>query len=110
MYCGHVKEPTVILEAIASHDLWIWHAFFGLPGLNNDIDVLHRSHLFDRLVQGKTPTVKYALNRHNYNMGYYLVDGIYPNWSTFMKTIKVSTSLKAKYFATTQEAQRKDAE
>jgi hypothetical protein len=23
MYCGHVKEPTVILETVASHDLWI---------------------------------------------------------------------------------------
>jgi hypothetical protein len=67
-------------------------------------------YLFDRLMQGETPIVKYALNRHNYNMGYYLVDEIYPNWSTFMKIIKVSTGLKAKYFATTQEAQRKDAE
>jgi hypothetical protein len=34
-YCGHVKEPTIILEAVASHDLWIWHAFFGLPGSLN---------------------------------------------------------------------------
>ena len=23
-----------------SFDLWIWHAFFGLPGSNNDINVL----------------------------------------------------------------------
>ena len=28
MYCGHVHEPTIILEAVASHNLWIWHAFF----------------------------------------------------------------------------------
>ena len=28
MYTGHVHEPTIILEAIASKDLWIWHAFF----------------------------------------------------------------------------------
>jgi len=32
MYCGHINEPTIILEAVASYDLWIWHAFFGLPG------------------------------------------------------------------------------
>jgi hypothetical protein len=86
MYCGHVKEPTVILEAAASHDLWIWHVFFGLPGSNNDINVLHRSHLFDRLVQGEAPTVKYTLNGHNYDMGYYIANGIYHNWSTFVKT------------------------
>ena len=26
MYSSHVYEPTIILEAIASYDLWIWHA------------------------------------------------------------------------------------
>lgn len=29
--------PTVILEAVASYDLWIWHALLGLPGALNDI-------------------------------------------------------------------------
>jgi hypothetical protein len=43
-------------------------------------------------------------------MGYYLADGIYPNWSTFIKTIKAPASLKAKHFATAQEAQRKYVE
>jgi hypothetical protein len=79
MYCCHVKEPMVILEAVVSHDLWIWHAFFGLPGSNNDINVLYRSHLFNILVQGEAPAVKYTLNGHNYYMGYYLADGIHPN-------------------------------
>ncbi|XP_030925833.1 uncharacterized protein LOC115952740 [Quercus lobata] len=23
MYCGHIREPTIILEAVASYDLWI---------------------------------------------------------------------------------------
>ncbi|XP_057803242.1 uncharacterized protein LOC131018542 [Salvia miltiorrhiza] len=31
-------EPTIILEAVASQDLWIWHAFFGTPSSNNDIN------------------------------------------------------------------------
>ena len=31
-YRGHFKKPTIILEAVASYDLWIWHAFFGLSG------------------------------------------------------------------------------
>ena len=46
-YKGHVDKPTIILEAVASKDLWIWHAFFGMPGSNNDINVLHRSPLFE---------------------------------------------------------------
>ena len=23
MYCGHIRQPTIILEAVASYDLWI---------------------------------------------------------------------------------------
>ncbi|XP_057787249.1 uncharacterized protein LOC131004558 [Salvia miltiorrhiza] len=30
-YTGRSGKPTVILEAVASYDLWIWHAFFGTP-------------------------------------------------------------------------------
>ncbi|XP_033131877.1 uncharacterized protein LOC103829873 [Brassica rapa] len=26
-------KPTIVLEAVASYDLWIWHAFFGPPAL-----------------------------------------------------------------------------
>jgi hypothetical protein len=45
-YLGHHHTPTVILlEAVASKDLWIWHAFFGLLGSLNDINVLHRSSI-----------------------------------------------------------------
>ena len=40
MYVGHVREPTIVLKAIASYDLWIWHAFFRLLGSHNDINVL----------------------------------------------------------------------
>jgi len=29
---GDKGTTIVILEAVASHDLWIWHAFFGCPG------------------------------------------------------------------------------
>jgi hypothetical protein len=110
MYCGHVKDPTIILEAVASTDLWIWHAFFGLPGSNNDINVLHRSPLFDRLSNGEAPEVKYTINGHDYDIGYYLADGIYPTWSTFVKTKKAPTNAKDKNFAKAQEAQRKDVE
>jgi hypothetical protein len=110
MYCGNVKEPIVILEAVTSNNLWIWHAFFGLPRSNNDINVLHRSPLFDTLMQGEASSLQYTINEHNYEMEYYLADGIYPNWPTFVKTMKAPTSLKAKHFATAQEAQRKDVE
>jgi hypothetical protein len=28
----HKKGCTIILEAVASQDLWIWHSFFGMAG------------------------------------------------------------------------------
>ena len=40
--CIAVKA-VIVLEAVASEDTWIWHAFFGLPGTLNDINVLNRS-------------------------------------------------------------------
>ena len=64
---------------MASQDLWIWHAFFGLPGSLNDINVLNRSHVFTLLANGHAPPVNYIINGHQYRMRYYLADGIYPN-------------------------------
>jgi hypothetical protein len=43
-------------------------------------------------------------------MGYYLADGIYPSWATFVKTIPEPQGMKKKYFAEVQEACRKDVE
>ncbi|KAK3183446.1 hypothetical protein Dsin_030732 [Dipteronia sinensis] len=110
MYVGHVKEPTIILEAMASYDLWIWNAFFGLPGSHNDINVLDRSPLFKDLSEGRAPLVNYSINGHHYTMGYYLADGIYPPWSTLVKTIPYPQENKYKNFAKAQESTRKDVE
>ena len=43
-------------------------------------------------------------------MRYYLVDGIYPNWSTFVKTISCPQGLKKKHFSKAQESARKYVE
>jgi hypothetical protein len=40
------KHPSMILESVATHDLWIWHAYFGMQGSCNDINVLQRSAVF----------------------------------------------------------------
>ncbi|XP_015950820.3 uncharacterized protein LOC107475674 [Arachis duranensis] len=34
---GYRGVATIVLEVVASSNLWIWHAFFGLSGSNNDI-------------------------------------------------------------------------
>ena len=102
MYRGHKKEPTIILEAVASKDLWIWHAFFGMLGSHNDINVLQRSPIFARHAEGDGPQVNYSINGNDYTMGYYLVDGIYSSWATFVKTIPEPQANKKKYFAKAQ--------
>ena len=107
---GHKGIPTIILEAVASSDLWIWHAFFGVAGSNNDINVLDRSPLFDEVLEGRAPEINYNVNGNNYSMGYYLTDGIYPEWATFVKTIPRPQGEKRKLFSKYQESQRKDVE
>uniref|UniRef100_A0A0D3BUY1 Myb-like domain-containing protein n=1 Tax=Brassica oleracea var. oleracea TaxID=109376 RepID=A0A0D3BUY1_BRAOL len=71
-------KPIIVLEAVASADLWIWHAFFGPPGTLNDINVLDRSPVFDDILQGRAPKVNYIVNGYEYHLAYYLTDGIYP--------------------------------
>jgi hypothetical protein len=65
-YLGHVDGPTLILEAVASEDLWIWHSFFGLPGSLNNLNVLRRSPLFQRLKSRTSPPVEYMVNGNKY--------------------------------------------
>ena len=65
----------------------LWHTFFGLPRSNNYINVFERSHVFNKLAEGRAPAIHYFSNGHDYIMGYCLADGIYPKWTTFVKTI-----------------------
>jgi hypothetical protein len=54
--------------------------------------------------------VNFEVNDHAYNKGYYLADGIYPTYATFVKTIPSPANEMEAYFATCQEAARKDVE
>jgi hypothetical protein len=54
---------------------------------HNDINVLQRSPLLARLCAEQAPLCNYTINGHEYNMSYYLCDGIYPLWATFVTTI-----------------------
>ncbi|XP_050131554.1 uncharacterized protein LOC126607894 [Malus sylvestris] len=84
---GHHNKPTIMLEAVASYVTWIWHAFFGAPGSNNDINVLWFSPMFDNVVNGWAPKFQCKVNGNRYELGYYLTDDIYPGWSTFVKSV-----------------------
>ncbi|GKE15739.1 ALP1-like protein, partial [Tanacetum coccineum] len=77
------------LDSVASQDLWIWHAFFGVTGSNNDINVLYQSPIFNDLV-----------------------DGIYPELAPLVKTISepADDDHKRILYKQKQESTRKDVE
>ena len=72
--------------------------------------MLDRSNLFFELEEDRGPKVQYTINGHEYDIGYYLADSIYPYWPTFVKTIPSPQWNKRKVFATAQESIRKDVE
>nr|GEW84725.1 protein ALP1-like [Tanacetum cinerariifolium] len=77
---------------------------------NNDINVLDNSPLFDDLIDDKALVAPYVVNGVDFEKGYYLADGIYPQWATFVKSFMVANDVKHAYFKKRQEGARKDVE
>nr|GEW89494.1 hypothetical protein [Tanacetum cinerariifolium] len=104
------SEPFILLEAVASQDLWVWHVFFGVAGSNNDINVLRQSLVLNYLKVGKAPEVPFVAYDVTYKWGYYLTDGIYLEWAVLMKSISQSGSndVKRIRYKQAHEAARKD--
>ncbi|CAN0925013.1 hypothetical protein LINGRAHAP2_LOCUS34517 [Linum grandiflorum] len=109
-YTCHVHRPTIVLEAVASYNTWIWHGYFGTAGSLNDINIIGQSPVFDRILNGSTPSLRFKVNESWYDTCYYLADGIYPAWSTLVKTIANPTNNKEALFVERQEGYQKDVE
>nr|GEV66611.1 protein ALP1-like [Tanacetum cinerariifolium] len=109
---NHGPDPFILLKAIASNDLWVWHALFGISWINNDVNVLRRSPIFNDLKSGKAPDVPFVANNVPYKRGYYLTDGIYQQWSVLIKSIKNpgTDDHKRILYKTKHEAAKKDVE
>jgi hypothetical protein len=45
----------------------------------NDINALNWSSIFTALAEGHTSPINYIINGHEYTIGYYLTDEVYPN-------------------------------
>lgn len=88
--------PTVVLEALADYHLWFWHASFGYAGLLNVLNILNLSPLLESLVDGtfvelenSAHVVPFKIPGERFNRVFALVDGIYPQYSRFVKGIQV---------------------
>uniref|UniRef100_A0A0D3ATG2 Uncharacterized protein n=1 Tax=Brassica oleracea var. oleracea TaxID=109376 RepID=A0A0D3ATG2_BRAOL len=66
--------------------------------------------MFSKLAQSTPPPANYIIQGQEYNMVYYLADGIYSNWSTIVQTISDPQGPKKFFFAARQKACRKDVE
>ena len=103
-------KKSIILEAIADRDLHIWHVFFGLPGSNNDLNVLDRSPLIHNMLTSAARDHHFEINGKEYDRFYLLTDGIYPEWSCFVQSIHLPEDEKRAHFASRQEVMRKNVE
>ncbi|GKC47587.1 ALP1-like protein [Tanacetum coccineum] len=110
--CDHGPNLFILLEAVASQDLWIRHAFFDVSEANNDINIIHQSPLFNDLKQRISPEIPFVANDVTYPSGYYLCDGIYPEWVTFFKSVSnlAEDDYKRLRYKRKHEAERKDVE
>jgi hypothetical protein len=76
----------------------------------NDINVLQRSPMFSPYLRDYAAPIGFMVNGNSYDMGYFLADGIYPEWLAFVKTIRNLVDQKKSLFAAAQESTRKDIE
>jgi hypothetical protein len=64
--------------------------------------------LFEEKFAGTSWDVEFQILGCKYNHAYYPVDGIYPSWSTLIKSKCVSQYEPSKHFQKLQEAFQKD--
>jgi hypothetical protein len=86
-------------EVVANDELWIARSFLGMAGSHSDINVLQRSLVFVKLVEGHSPPCNYEINGHAYANEYYLANSIYLRWLTFVKKIHEPLDQMKSHFA-----------
>ncbi|KAL5769809.1 hypothetical protein ACOSP7_013963 [Xanthoceras sorbifolium] len=82
----------------------------GFPRMLGSLDCMHWEWKNCPTVWYGIHRVNYEVNGHQYTMGYFLTDGIYPRWVILIQSISHSISGKERLFAMKHEATRKDVE
>ena len=116
-FSGAKKKPTIVLEASCDYHLFFWHCSYGYSGSLNDINILNQSHLQRGLIDGSfaavesaSGTVPFSIGGEQFSKLFFLVDGIYPRYSRFVKAVKQPINEEEKRFTLFQESARKDIE
>lgn len=89
---GKVRKVTIVLEAMADHNLWFWYHSFCWPGSLNAINIWNRSYLLKAFQDGTFAGdvyFEYTIGDENvFNRLWILVDGIYLDFSRFVKSCR----------------------
>nr|XP_043611689.1 uncharacterized protein LOC122583336 [Erigeron canadensis] len=121
----YLRRPTEvdIQRITAKHE-----QVHGFPGMLGSIDCMHwgwrncpvawqeqytrgdKGHPTIMLEADRAPKVEFTVNGRHFGKGYYLANGIYPEWATLVKSFKCPMEPKTTKFKRYQEAARKDIE
>jgi hypothetical protein len=73
-----MRRDTLSSLRLVHHKIYGFDTIlFGMVGSHNDINMLQRSQVLSRLMQGNAPVFHYEINGRAYNKCYYLADDIY---------------------------------
>jgi hypothetical protein len=110
------KSLQSFLEAIADYHQWFWPSY-GYAGTMNDRNILNLSPFHESLLNGafdklemKAGVVPYCVGDEMFDKLFILVDGIYPQYSRFVKGIKQPITTEETKYTAWQEGARKDIE
>jgi hypothetical protein len=76
--------------------------YFGVAGPNNDINILEQSPIIEGFISGSAPFSLFYANGNYHPPGYYLGDGIYPEYSFIAKTFRDPIDEKRAHFKRVQ--------
>lgn len=116
-YKGKEDKPSIVLEGLCDHHCFFWHLSYGYAGTLNDISILNLSPFLERLIDGsydslerESGVVPFKIENEVFEKTFILVDGIYPQYSRFVKGIKEPITEEEKRYTSWQEGARKDIE
>jgi hypothetical protein len=112
-HVGKDGMPSLVLEAFCDASLFLWHACFGWAGSKNNIKIWDRSPLLKSFLDGSWSTnidFPFKVDGSEFASLWFLVDGIYPEISRFVKTLDQPMTETDTLFTVWQESSRKDIE
>jgi hypothetical protein len=120
VFKGREKSmSTIVMEGVCDYYLWFWHVCYGNPGSMNDSNVLDTSPLLEMLlnrsyvkVEQQAGVVPFYIRGDDqpFHKTFLLVDGAYPKYCRFVRTINPPITQEEKNFSKWQEGARKDIE